>query len=81
MRINDFIDLVSSGFDVSFNHGEVFYTISLIKDDEEHGRVYGIGGGGYMADFDSIDSIPGFALDGVPIKDIVESLPDDEIFY
>ena len=82
MRINDFIDLVSSGFDVSFNHGEVFYTISLIKDDEEHGRVYGIGGDdGYMADFDSIDSIPGFVLDGVPIKDIVESLPDDEIFY
>ena len=52
MRINDFLDLVTSGFDVSFNHGDVFYTISLIKDDEQSGRVYGTGGDNdFMADF------------------------------
>ena len=82
MRINDFLDLVTSGFDVSFNHGDVFYTISLIKDDEESGRVYGIGGdNGFMADFASSDSIPNFQLEGTPIKDIVEALSEDEVFY
>ncbi|MDY2914175.1 MAG: hypothetical protein SPI58_02650 [Candidatus Enteromonas sp.] len=82
MRIGDFLDLVISGFDVSFNHGDVFYTISLIKDDEENGRVYGIGGdNGFTADFASPDSIPDFQLEGTPIKDIVEALPEDEVFY
>ena len=82
MRINDFLGLVTSGFDVSFNRGDVFYTISLIKDDEENGRVYGIGrGNGFTADFASPDSIPDFQLEGTPIKDIVEALPEDEVFY
>ena len=82
MGIDDFLGLVTSGFDVSFNHGDVFYTISLIKDDEENGRVYGIGGdNGFTADFASPDSIPDFQLEGTPIKDIVEALPEDEVFY
>lgn len=82
MHINDFINLISSGFDVSFNFEEVFYTISLIKDDKKCGRVYGIGAdNGFKFDFDSINSIPNFALDGTSIKDIVESLSENEIFY
>jgi hypothetical protein len=73
--------LVTSGFDVSFNHGDVFYAISLIKDDEENGRVYGIGGdNGFIADFASPDSIPNFQLEGTSIKDIVEALSEDEVF-
>ena len=82
MQINSFIELVSSGFDVSFNHEEVFYTISVIKDDKENRRTYGIGAdNGFMADFYSLESIPDFILNGVSIKDIVESLTDEEIFY
>ena len=81
MQINNFLDLITSGFDVSFNHGEVFYTISLLKDDAD-GKIYGIGGdNGFKADFTSSDSIPSFILDGKTIKDIIESLPDDEVFY
>ena len=80
MGIDDFLGLVTSGFDVSFNRGDVFYTISLIKDDEENGRVYGRGNG-FTADFASPDSIPDFQLEGTPIKDIVEALPEDEVFY
>ncbi|MBR5990753.1 MAG: hypothetical protein IK034_02815 [Bacilli bacterium] len=82
MLINQFIDLISSGFDVSFNHGDVFYTISLLKDDDQNGRVYGIGGdNGFAADFKSIDAIPDFQLEGTAIKKIVEALPDSEIFF
>ena len=82
MHIEKFLDLVTSGFDVSFNHGDVFYTISLIKDDDENGRVYGIGSdNGFTADFESPESIPDFKLEGTAIRDIVEALPDDEIFY
>lgn len=60
MLIDKFLDLISRGFDVSFNYKEVFYTISLISDDE-NGRKYGIGSdNGFMADFESLESIPDF---------------------
>ena len=82
MRIDKFLDLVTSGFDVSFNHDDVFYTISLIQDNAKDGRVYGIGAdNGFTADFKSPESIPDFKLKGTTIKDIVEALSDDEIFY
>lgn len=60
MLIDNFLDLISRGFDVSFNYKEVFYTISLISDDEND-RKYGIGSdNGFMADFESLESIPDF---------------------
>ena len=81
MHIDNFLDLITSGFDVSFNHGDVFYTISLLKDDA-NGRTYGIGGdNGFKADFASPDSIPSFTLEGATIKDIIEALPDDDVFF
>lgn len=81
MLINDFLDLISRGFDVSFNYKEVFYTISLIADGED-GRKYGIGSdNGFTADFESLESIPDFVLDDKSIKDIISDLPEEEIFY
>lgn len=81
MLINKFIDLVARGFDVSFNYKEVFYTISLLKDDE-NGRKYGIGSdNGFTADFDSLDAIPAFVLDDRTIESIVSELPEEEIFF
>lgn len=81
MFIDNFLDLISRGFDVSFNYKEVFYTISLISDDE-NGRKYGIGSdNGFMADFESLESIPDFILDDKTIRDIVSALPEEEVFY
>ncbi len=81
MLIDNFLDLISRGFDVSFNYKEVFYTISLISDDE-NGRKYGIGSdNGFMADFESLESIPDFILDDKTIRDIVSALPEEEVFY
>lgn len=81
MLIDDFIDLISRGFDVSFNYKDVFYTISLIEDDE-NGRKYGIGSDNdFTADFESLESIPDFVLDDKPIKDIISELSEEEIFY
>lgn len=81
MLIDNFLDLISRGFDVSFNYKEVFYTISLISDDE-NGRKYGIGSdNGFMADFESLESIPDFILDDKKIRDIVSALPEEEVFY
>lgn len=81
MYIDNFLDLISRGFDVSFNYKEVFYTISLINDDE-NGRKYGIGSdNGFMADFESLESIPDFVLEDKTIKDIVTALPEEEAFY
>ena len=81
MLIDNFLDLISRGFDVSFNYKEVFYIISLISDDE-NGRKYGIGSAnGFMADFESLESIPDFMLDDKKIRDIVSALPEEEVFY
>lgn len=81
MYIDNFLDLISRGFDVSFNYKEVFYTISLINDDE-NGRKYGIGSdNGFMGDFESLESIPDFVLEDKTIKDIVTALPEEEVFY
>lgn len=81
MLIDNFLDLISRGFDVSFNYKEVFYTISLISDDEND-RKYGIGSdNGFMADFESLESIPDFILDDKKIRDIVSALPEEEVFY
>lgn len=81
MLIDNFLDLISRGFDVSFNYKEVFYTISLISDDE-NGRKYGIGSdNGFMADFESLESIPDFILDDKKIRDIVSALSEEEVFY
>ena len=81
MLIDNFLDVISRGFDVSFNYKEVFYIISLISDDE-NGRKYGIGSdNGFMADFESLESIPDFILDDKKIRDIVSALPEEEVFY
>ena len=81
MKIDKFINLIKSGFDVSFNYKDVFYTISLIEDNET-GKKYGIGSdNGFKADFESIESIPTFILEDKQIKDIITDLKDEEIFF
>ena len=81
MLIDNFLDLISRGFDVSFNYKEVYYIISLISDDE-NGRKYGIGSdNGFMADFESLESIPDFILDDKKIRDIVSERQEEEVFY
>ncbi len=81
MQIDKFMSLISSGFDVSFNYKDVFYTISLIGDNEM-GKLYGIGSdNNYSADFDSFESIPDFILDDKKIIDIISELKDEDIFY
>ena len=71
MQIDNFLKLIKSGFDVSFNYKDVFYTISLI-DEDESGKKYGIGtDNGFIADFESLESIPDFVLDDKKIKDII----------
>lgn len=81
IQIDNFMNLIKSGFDVSFNYKDVFYTISLI-DENESGKKYGIGSdNNFTADFDTFESIPDFVLDDKKIKDIVADLKDEEIFF
>lgn len=61
MEIQQFINLVKSGFDVFFNYKDVFYTTSLIDDNEP--KKYGLGAdNGFKADFDSLETIPNFCV-------------------
>ena len=81
MQIDNFLNLIKSGFDVSFNYKDVFYTISLI-DEDESGKKYGIGSdNGFTADFELLESIPDFLLDDKQIEDIIANLKDEEVFF
>ena len=81
MSISSFMNLIKCGFDVSFNYKNVFYTISLLQDDSQN-RKYGIGGdNGFAYDFESLESIPDYILDGKSIKDIVAQLKKEEVFF
>ena len=81
MQIDNFINLIKSGFDVSFNYKDVFYTISLI-DEDETGKKYGIGSdNGFTADFETLESIPDFVLDDKQIEDIIANLKNEEVFF
>ncbi len=81
MRIDEFINLIKSGFDVSFNYNDVFYTISLI-DENGNDKIYGIGSdNGFTVDFDDVESIPEFVLQDKKIKDIIANLKEEELFY
>lgn len=81
MKIDKFMQLIKSGFDVSFNYKDVFYTISIIREINGN-KQFGIGSdNGFKADFDSFDSIPSFPLDDKSIADIIVSLKEDEIYY
>lgn len=82
MTIQVFIDYIAAGFDVSFNYADVFYTISVVGKKSDGTRIFGIGGdNGFASDFESLESIPDFSLDGRTIRDIVESIPDEDIFW
>ena len=81
MCIDSFLDLINSGFDVSFNYKDVFYTISTISDDE-NGKVFGIGSdNGLRANFESLDLITGFVLDDKTIGEVVSDLNEEDIYY
>lgn len=81
MQIDEFINLIKSGFDVSFNYNDVFYTISLI-DENGNEKKYGIGSdNGFKADFDDVESIPEFVLQDKKINDIITILKEEELFY
>ena len=81
MQIDNFINLIKRGFDVSFNYMDGFYTISLI-DEDETGKKYGMGSdNGFTADFETLESIPDFVLDDKMIKDIINDLNDEEVFF
>lgn len=81
MQIDNFLNLIRSGFDVSFNYNDVFFTISLIQDDE-NGRKYGIGSeNGLKSNFETLDSIRQFVIVDKTIEEIILALKDEEIYY
>lgn len=81
MQIDNFLNLIRSGFDVSFNYNDVFFTISLIQDDE-NGRKYGIGSeNGLRSNFETLDSIRQFVIVDKTIEEIILALKDEEIYY
>ena len=81
MQVTKFLELISQGFDVSFNYLDVFYTISVIHENNGE-KKFGIGSdNGFSADFDSLQSIPDFVLANKKIKEIIIELPEEEIFY
>ncbi len=80
MPIENLLELIEQGFDISFNYKDVFYTISLISDNPV--RKYGIGSeNGLTSDFESLEDIPDFVIDDKTVGEIIAELSEEEIFY
>lgn len=80
MELSRFIDLIKRGFDVDFNIGEIFYSVS--SEDPENSTVVFLGNELKQgAEFNNIEELLEHEIDGKKLKEIIQELPEDEFFY
>lgn len=80
MELSKFIDLIKRGFDIDFNIGEIFYSVS--SEDPDNSSVVYLGNElKQSVDFNNIDELLEYEIDGKKLKDIIQELPEDEFFY
>lgn len=80
MELSKFVDLIKRGFDIDFNIGEVFYSVS--SEDPDNSTVVYLGNEFKQGlEFQNIDALLDYNIDGKPLKDTIIELPDEEFFY
>lgn len=80
MELPKFIDLIKRGFDVDFNIGEIFYSVS--SEDPENSTVVYLGNElKQRAEFNNIEELLEYEIDGKKLKEIIQELPEEEFFY
>lgn len=80
MEIVKFIELIKSGFDIDFNVGDIFYSVSS-EDQENSSTVYLGNELKKSVIFKNIEELLEYKIDGKSLKDIIENTPEEEIFY
>lgn len=80
MEIVKFIELIKSGFDIDFNVGDIFYSVSS-EDQENSSTVYLGNELKKSVIFKNIEELLEYKIDGKSLKDIIENTPEEEIYY
>ena len=81
MEISKFKDLLTRGFDIEFNIGEVFYSFTKVVVNGE--TKYLIGNENYSEDstFDSIDDLLLYKINDVELRKIIKDISEEEVCY
>lgn len=80
MELSKFVDLIKRGFDVDFNIGEIFYSVS--SEDPEKTTVVYLGNELKQGvDFNNIEELLEYEIDGKKLKEIISELPEEKFFY
>lgn len=79
MAFLTYFDLVKRGFDVDFNVGEIFYSVS--SEDPDNSSIVYLGNELKQGvEFKSIDELLNHEIDGKKLKDVIQELPEEEFF-
>ena len=81
MEVSKFKDLLSRGFDIEFNIGDVFY--SFTKSSENGTTKFYIGNENYTehSSFLTIEELLDYKVNNSKISEIVLSTKEEEIYY
>ena len=78
--INEFKELIKQGFDVEFNIGEVFHSVTS-EDIDTSEVVYLSNENNEIHEFKNVDELLAFRVDGKTIEEIIKEKKEEEIFY
>lgn len=80
MDINEFDDLLIRGFDMEFTYKSTFYSITKGVLNEK--IVYSIADNkGWYIMVDSIAEVNDYVVDNKKLKNIIETIPEEEMCY
>lgn len=80
MELSKFVDLVKRGFDIDFNIGKIFYSVSS-KDPDNSTVVYLGNELKQSITFKNINELLEYEIDGKKLKNIISELSEEEFFY
>lgn len=80
MLIDKFKELIKQGFDVEFNIGDVFHSVTS-EDIDTSEVVYLSNENNENYEFNNINDLLKFQVDGKTIAEIIKEKSEEEIFY
>lgn len=80
MSVEQFKELIKQGYDVEFNIGDVFHSVTS-EDIDTSEVVYLSNENNETREFKNIDALLNYEIDGKTIESIILNKKEEEIFY
>ena len=80
MSVEQFKELIKQGYDVEFNIGDVFHSVTS-EDIDTSDVVYLSNEKNEMHEFENIDTLLKYEVDGETIEQIILKKKTEEVFY